>query len=75
MDREDCRKMVVCSTCNAVKRLMPASQVAMVIADPYLPLNIKHWDKYTVAKRVFFNEQNERCEEIYHCRLDFEPPQ
>lgn len=73
MDREDCRKIVVCNACNAIKHNIPASQVAIVLADHYLPPNVKQWDKYTVARRVFFNEQNERCEELYHCKLETSP--
>ena len=72
MDREECRKTVVCNACHAIKELLPASQVAIMVADHYLPPDVRKWDKYTVAKRVFFNEDNQRCEEIYHCRLDVE---
>merc|ERR1711992_486306 len=70
LDREECRKTIVCNACNAIKKMVPASQVAVVLADHYLPQDVKHWDKYTVAKRVFLNEQGERCEEIYHCSFD-----
>jgi len=50
-----------CNACNAVKSLVPVSQVCIVLA-------IKNWDKYTVAKRVFFNDRMEHCEELYHLR-------
>ena len=70
LDREECRKTIVCNACNAIKKMVPASQVAVVLADHYLPQDVKHWDKYTVAKRVFLNEQGERCEEIYHCSFE-----
>ena len=70
LNRDDCRKTIVCNACNAVKSLVPISQVGIVLADHYLPPDIKNWDKYTVAKRVFFNDRMERCEELYHCTFD-----
>ena len=70
LDREECRKTVICNACYAIKKLVPASQVAVVLGDHYLPPNVKQWDKYTVVKRVFLNEQGEQCEELYHCSLD-----
>lgn len=74
LDRDDCRKTVVCNTCHAIKNLVPVTQVAVVVADHYLPPDVKEWDKYTVAKRVFLNDDQHRCEEIYHCRLDMVSP-
>ena len=70
LNRDDCRKTIVCNACNAVKSLVPVSQVGIVLADHYLPPGIKNWDKYAVAKRVFFNDRMERCEELYHCTFD-----
>ena len=37
MDREDCRKIVVCNTCYAIKTAVPGSKVAVMVADHYLP--------------------------------------
>ena len=70
LNRDDCRKTIVCNACNAVKSIVPVSQVGIVLADHYLPPDIKTWDKYAVAKRVFFNDRMERCEELYHCTFD-----
>ena len=70
LNRDDCRKTIVCNACNAVKSLVPIAQVGVVLADHYMPPDIRNWDKYAVAKRVFFNDRMERCEEIYHCTFD-----
>ena len=70
LDREECRKTVVCYACAVVRKLFPATQVGVLLADHYVPLDVKSWDKYTVAKRAFVNENNERCEEVYHCSFE-----
>ena len=70
LNRDDCRKTIVCNACNAVKSLVPIAQVGVVLADHYMPPDIRNWDKYAVAKRVFFNDRMERCEEIYHCTFN-----
>merc|ERR1711892_1407144 len=49
LNRDDCRKTIVCNACNAVKSLVPVSQVGIVLADHYLPPDLKNWDKYAVA--------------------------
>ena len=33
LDREDCRKVVVCNTCSAIKNMVPAAQVVIVMLD------------------------------------------
>ena len=74
LDREDCRKVVVCNTCSAIKNMVPATQVVIVVADHYVPPEVKQWDKYQVAKRAFLNEKEESCMQLYHCHLDFKHP-
>lgn len=69
MDREECRKVVVCSTCSTIKSMAPSATVAMVVADAIVPASLKQWDKYEVAKRVFISDDGRRCEETYQCKL------
>ncbi len=74
LDREDCRKVMVCNTCSAIKNMVPATQVVIVVADHYVPPEVKQWDKYQVAKRAFLNEKEESCMQLYQCHLDFKHP-
>ena len=74
LDREDCRKVMVCNTCSAIKNIVPATQVAIVVADHYVPPTYKQWDKYQVAKRAFLSEKEENCTQLYQCHLDFKHP-
>ena len=74
LDREECRKVMVCNTCSAIKTMVPATQVVVVVADHYVPPNVKLWDKYQVAKRVFLNDNEENCFQLYHCHLDIKHP-
>eukprot|EP00093_Oithona_nana_P010244 10244.XXX_470211_470767_1 [CDS] Oithona nana genome sequencing. len=43
LDREDCRKVMVCNTCSAIKNMVPATQVVIVVADHYVPPEVKQW--------------------------------
>ena len=95
LDREECRKVMVCNTCSAIKAMVPATQVVVVVADHYVvslfldsffltlffttlvhfqPPNVRSWDKYQVAKRVFLNDNEEDCFQLYHCHLDIKHP-
>ena len=54
--------------------MVPATQVVVVVADYYVPPNVKLWEKYQVAKRVFLNDNKENCFQLYHCNLDIKHP-
>ena len=68
INRDDCRKFVVCTTCNAITHLFPSTKLAMVLTDHVIPSTYKS-DMYFVAKQAFINDMQQNCHEVYKCPI------
>ena len=68
INRDDCRKFVVCTTCNAITHLFPSTKLAMVLTDHVIPSTYKS-DMYFVAKQAFINDMQQNCHEVYECPI------
>ena len=71
VDRDDCRKLMVCSTCTAISHAVPSTKIAMLVGDHLVPREYKN-DMYFVAKSAFINDNQEHCHEVYRCSTNVE---